>query len=266
MCLIGQNKISIFSNIITLPSNCIFYKEGKLARVYKSKAFPDYTGNICPRCSSKLVYRTNHLTKEKFVGCSNRNCKYTNSIRAGYLDRCDYVIQDYFPDGWKPEIIDEYKIYKLLAVCGSRDEIAHVFGIAYYLEKQRGGIKISLSPTYIIYNGKKLNAIWFKEPYEFLNGNAPSAMALVPQLEFANNCHHDFGIFISDNHSASENDWHFEMAVEVDYCPSHAFTTSDWGRDSMVNYFVLRLTPGNGKGWLTWFSKVNSYWTKKYDN
>jgi len=239
-----------------------------LVRAFFVKKKPEYTGKSCPRCYSSLIYRTNHQTKEKFVGCSNRNCKYTSSIKAGYLDRCDYVIQDYFPDGWKPEITDEYQIYKLLENCGSRDEIAYVFGIAYYLEKHGDGSKITLSPTSINYRNKIINAIWFNEPYTFWygNGDAPSAMALVPQLEFAESCHHDFGVFFSSTHAPTENDWYFEMAIEVDYYPSHAFTTSDWGRDSLVDYFVMRLTPEEEKGWLTWFSKVEHYWSRKYED
>lgn len=235
-----------------------------MAKTLYKKKKPEYTGGLCPQCGSKLVVRRNYKTRETFTGCSGYpRCKYTYSPLK-YLSREEYVIFDSFPDGWKPNFDDNH-ILKLLEKCDSRPEIRYILGAAYFLDKNHDSLnsKIFLTIADIFYNNKDYEAIWFNEPYLFWGGGiAPSAMAIVPQLEFAGKCHHDFGIFFADTHSPSKNDWYFEIAVEIDYHPKHFFSTSDWGRDSLVNYPVLRFQPEEN-GYLTWFSRVKNYWDNK---
>ncbi len=222
----------------------------------------NYAGGSCPKCGKSLVRRTNHKTNHQFVGCYDyKGCGY---VVHEQKTRETYVVEDSFPNGWKPNCNRD--VYKLFEKCYSRPEIRYLFGAAYYLDISCGYIKdgVSLTATTIVYNGKKCDAVQFGEPFFYWGGGvAPSAMAFVPQLEFSNDKHHDFGIFYADDHAVSEEGWYLGMAVEIDYHPSHEYQSyKDRYRDSLVNYRVLRLKPEKD-GHLNWFTYVKSLYSSK---
>lgn len=198
------------------------------------------------------------------MGCIDyRECGY---VVHEQKNREIYVAEESFPNGWKPNCTRD--VYRLFEKCDSRPEIRYMFGAAYYLDMSCGYTKdgISLSTISIIYNDKKCDAVQFGEPFTYWGGGfAPSAMAFVPQLEFSNSFHHDFGIFYADDHAVSETGWYLEMAVEIDYHPAHEYLSyKDKYRDSLVKYRVLRLKPEKD-GHLNWFAKVKYYYSNKWD-
>lgn len=199
----------------------------KIIAKRRHKFIANRVGRDCPRCGHPLVKRVNRTTQEKFIGCSN-------------YPKCDYIqvkdIVDYACEllgvDWRPNIYSEVIlifdniIYKKLGAKGSRDEVEYILGAAYYLDHlyhsydNQNGIR--LYKTEVLYNNKKYNGIGFLEPYTCWDGGyEPSAMAFVPQVLFAKNKHHDFGIFFSSERFPQPYDWLFELAVEVDVHPIH---------------------------------------------
>ena len=235
----------------------------KIGSFAKRKHSPLVWG-VCPRCGKPLFERTNSQTKESFIGCSGFPvCKYTLHVEKC---RADYVGET-FPNRWKPNYSSD--ALPLIERCASRPEIKYLFGAAYYLDFECGLSKtplgLSLFKDEVTYEGKNYDAIRFGEPYQFWGGGtAPSAMAFVSQLEFAGRFHHDFGIFFAGDHAATRIDWWLGLAVEVDFHPSHdLFPTTDLYRDSLVQYYILRLKPEDDP--LTWFSTVKRFWDLKMD-
>jgi hypothetical protein len=231
-------------------------------RIYKRKR-PQLAGGYCPQCGKALIYRTNRETHEKFIGCSGYpDCEYTLHLEKSKID----YVGESFPNGWKPNYSSEVAI--VIKKCKSRPEIKYLFGAAYYLDFGCGlsnkPLGITLSKNEIVYGGKQYDAIRFDEPYQYWGGGtAPSAMAFIPQLEFAKKYRHDFGIFFASDHAASKSDWWLELAVEIDFHPDHfLFPTNDKNRDSLVNYQILRLQPKIDEP-TNWFSKVRSIWNAK---
>jgi ssDNA-binding Zn-finger/Zn-ribbon topoisomerase 1 len=239
----------------------------------RRKIIRNRVGRDCPRCGHPLVYRVNHSTQRRFIGCSN-------------YPKCEYKPQksiiDYACDAlgvnWRPNISREvvdilYDIkYGELGAKGSSDEIEYILGAAYYLDHLVHSCEnadgILLYKTEVQYNGDNYNGIGFYKPYSYWNGGVePSAMAFVPQLVFAQNFHHDFGVFFSGERDPKPTEWDFELAVEVDVFYTHQlFPGRDMNRDLLVNYPVLRLHPSiEGSEPLKWFRKVMSHWSRKYD-
>ena len=80
--------------------------------------------------------------------------------------------------------------------------------------------------------------LWFPEIGEDCG---PQSIMFVPQIKFANNYHHDFGIFYGDKNGAPES-WILKYGVEVDGYNFHKDRRyKDRYRDSLVNYHVIRL-------------------------
>ncbi len=238
------------------------------------KIIKNRVGQDCPKCGHPLVYRINSSTQLRFIGCSN-------------YPKCDYKPQksivDYacesFGVNWRPNIDREvfdifYDItHGELDAKGSFDEVKYMLGAAYYLDHlewsydKANGIR--LYKAEVLYNEKKYNGIGFWQPYSYWGGGIePSAMAFVPQLVFAQNLHHDFGVFFSGERDPKPTDWGFELAVEVDIFYTHQiFPGRDMNRDLLVNYPVLRLHPNTeGCEPLKWFRKVMRHWANKFDN
>lgn len=234
-----------------------------MSQYYKKKKIK-YAGGLCPRCGKSLVIRTNHNTNEQFIGCYDYlGCGY---VVHEQKTRENYVAENSFPNGWKPNC--NLGVYRLLEKCDSRPEIRYILGAAYYLDIKSGYLKdgISLTTTTIIHNGKKYEAIQFIEPFAYWGDSfAPSAMAFVPQLEFSDSFHHDFGIFYADDHAVTETSWNLELAVEIDYHPAHEYQSGkDKYRDSLVKYPVLRFKPETDSH-LNWFVKVKNLYSEKWD-
>jgi len=237
------------------------WNKSAIKRIPKKK--PSLAGGNCPRCGKPLVNRTNRATHKTFIGCSGYPaCDFILHEEKG---RIEYVGET-FPNGWTPNYSRD--VTALIEKCASRPEMKFLFGAAYYLDHECGirekPMGLTLFKTDIAYEGKSYEAVRFDDPYRYWGGGtAPSAMAFVPQLEFAGSRHHDFGIFFADTHSPAKNDWYFEMAVEVDFHPEHVFNPGkDKYRDSLVKHHVLRLRP-EADDPLTWFKKVQAYWDKK---
>jgi hypothetical protein len=229
-----------------------------LAKPNFQKKKPRLAGGTCQYCGSPLVWRINHKTGEPFKGCLNFNNCHRPSSREQYQ-----VLA--FPDGWKPNCSND--VFSILQKCDSRPEIRYILGAAYFLDRDNNILQdgISLSAIHLIHDKVEYEAINFQDPFAFWGGgDAPSAMAFVPQLVFAKRYHHDFGIFFAPTHSPLKHEWSLCMAIEIDVHPSHQYYPStDKKRDSIVNYKVLRLKPEN-QGYLNWFSKVKPYWHEFY--
>jgi ssDNA-binding Zn-finger/Zn-ribbon topoisomerase 1 len=235
-------------------------------RKYPAKKNHPLAGGNCPKCGKPLVIFTNKETSQQFTGCSGYPlCKYTPHIVRG---RIDYVGES-FPNGWTPNYSPDATV--LIEKCASRPEMKFLFGAAYYLDHECGmsekPMGLTLFKEDIVYEGKCYDAIRFDEPFQYWGGGtAPSAMAFVPQLEFAKTYHHDFGIFFADDHSASKMDWYLGLAVEVDFHPDHVlFPATDKRRDQLVTYPVMRLRPKIDEP-LTWFRKVKNFWSGKTED
>jgi ssDNA-binding Zn-finger/Zn-ribbon topoisomerase 1 len=165
-----------------------------MARIVYSKKKPSRTGESCPRCGKPLVNRINSKTNRSFIGCSGYpKCEY---IYSPVKYKIDYAGES-FSDNWRPKFSNE--LIPLIEKCESKPEMQFLFGAAYFLDYECGLSKtplgMELYKTDIEYQGKIYPAIRFDEPYVYWGGGTmPSAMAFVPQLEFAGKYHHDFGI------------------------------------------------------------------------
>ena len=236
----------------------------------RRKVIANRVGQDCPRCGHPLVKRVNGTTQEKFIGCSNfPKCDY---IQAKNL--VDYACESLGVE-WRPninrEVIDIFDdiIHERLGAKGSRDEIKYMLGAAYYLDHlfhsydDHNGIE--LYKTEVEHNQKKYDGIGFLEPYSYWGGGyEPSAMAFVPQLVFAQNKHHDFGVFFSSKRYPEPSNWSLDLAVEVDIFYTHQiFPGRDLNRDLLVTYPVLRLNPITDEP-LKWFRKVMTHWASKF--
>jgi len=237
------------------------------------KVIANRTGKDCPRCGHPLVKRVNSKTQQKFICCSNFLCDYVQPRST-----VDYACES-LGVTWRPNtsreilyIFDDI-IQGNLGAKGSRDEVKYILGAAYYLDHNEhsyddeNGIK--LYKTEILHNDKKYDGIGFFQPYSYWGGGyEPSAMAFVPQLIFAENRHHDFGVFFSSERFPKPTDWKFELAVEVDIYYTHElFPGNDKNRDLLVKYPVLRLHPNvDGSEPLKWFRKVMSHWANKFND
>lgn len=205
------------------------------------------------------MHKINSKTKESFIGCSGYPaCDYTVD-----KEKIDYLIES-FQSVWKPNFSDDGVRELIDKKCQSHPEIKYLLGAAYYLdhssERNENSPGIFLHKTVVDYDGSHYGAIQFDEPYQYWCSPAPSAMAFVPQLKFANKLHHDFGIFFADDHGVDQTGWKLGLAVEIDVHPDHVFFPGkDYYRDSLVTYPVIRLTPDGDKP-MTWFNKVESFW------
>jgi ssDNA-binding Zn-finger/Zn-ribbon topoisomerase 1 len=220
-----------------------------------------YLNTKCPWCGEHLIKRQNKISKEFFIGCSNYpKCKFIKK-----KDAIDYACETLGIE-WRPNISDSAK--KVLEKCQSRDEKEYLIGAAYYLDNHEEGCateQMEIDSSTIPYTTKNYHAIIFIDPYKYYGGGSvPSAIAFIPQFEFGNTLHHDFGIFFSNYRFGSNENWYMGLAIEVDVHPSHYYYNSqDKYRDSVSPYTVLRLDPFIDKP-LSWFAKVINYWNRKH--
>lgn len=159
---------------------------------------------------------------------------------------------------WIPEITEE--ALKVLDICHSKLEIMFLLGVAYFIEdvaKEGMGpyFQVPMVGTKIDYKSKAYPGIHFLEPWHGWGGCGPSALAFVPQLEFSNALHHDFGVFTANNNSGGPP-WFFKCAVEVDGFGAHKDSRGkDKYRDNLVDYKVYRLFEEHDNP-LNWFNYI----------
>lgn len=219
----------------------------------KVKRYVQLLDSKCPRCGKRLAVWARHVDNEKFIGCSGfPDCKYTKSESEVDFARKELGI----PIEWQPNI--DNKLLGIFSECQSSKEKLYLLGAIYYLDTG------DFSYTKIKYKGKIYFGLVFNKVYQHLKigGYSPTSLAIVSQVEFGNNYHHDFGIFFSDEKYPNDNNWRLGLAVEIDYHPRHEMNPSiDVYRDSLVEYKVLRIKKGNEPQ--NWFRHVefefNSY-------
>lgn len=161
----------------------------------------------------------------------------------------NYILREIVNTTWSPypllipqdQLVAEYRFHSVLSRCESKLEVATILGLCAYIDLtcRNGGATESLTSfTFLQHEGAIYEAIWIVEP--FIGFNAPSGIAIVPQFPFADNYHHDFGIFHSSDNGG--NSWHFAYAIEVDGVATHRKRRDkDDYRDNLVDYPVIRL-------------------------
>ena len=196
--------LCIMTSTVGLVENMIKSKKRNFRKIIGER-----TGQRCPRCGHPLVKRVNRTTQDKFIGCSNfSSCKY---IQAKTI--VDYCCESLGVE-WRPNIQKEVVslIYGIVnRLDSSKDEVKYMLGAAYFLDNLYGNNDyencIELYKTEIEYHETIYTGIAFLDIFAYWGGgNAPSAMAFVPQLGFGEKLHHDFGVFFSGNHAAGRKD------------------------------------------------------------
>lgn len=216
----------------------------------------------CPICGRKLAVWARHSDGGKFIGCSSfpdTKCRFVKKKSDVDFIRDELGI----PIEWRPNI--DNGLIGIFSECQSSKEKLYLLGAIYYLNTDgfRYG-KIRYNST--IYYGLVFDCVY---QHLKVGGYSPTSLAIVSQVEFGNNYHHDFGIFFSDDKHPTENDWWLGLAVEIDYHPRHQWNPDiDKFRDSLVKYKVLRLKEGNEPQ--NWFRHVeftfNSYVENAFEN
>jgi hypothetical protein len=98
----------------------------------------------------------------------------------------------------------------------------------------------------VIHRGTNLEGIAFHEMWplwidEVGDDCGPLSILFVPQVEFGDNYHHDFGIFYGDKNGSSDK-WKLRYGVEIDGYKFHKKRRKiDKYRDSLTDYPVIRL-------------------------
>ncbi len=199
----------------------------------KPKRYQQLIEDECPNCGHNLAIWDKRNGGEKFVGCSEfPNCKYLESKTWIDFIRDDLGI----PLTWRPK--KTLPVEEAMNHCQSRAEKQFLLGAVYYINTS------DLDYAPVKYKGTRCFGLVFHGVYRSLTmgGYTPTSLAIVPQVQFWNNNHHDFGIFCSGEKFPTVNDWQLELAVEIDYHPSHEWNPSvDEYRDTLVPYRVLRL-------------------------
>lgn len=222
----------------------------------KSKRYEQIIEDKCPECGHKLAIWLNRTKGNKFIGCSTfPDCKYSEGKTL-----IDFIKEGLeIPLTWRPK--KSASIEAVMYRCQSRAEKQYLLGAVYYINTN----DFDYAP--VNYKNIKYFGLTFSSVYGNLNmgGYTPTSLAIVPQVHFGNKSHHDFGIFCSGEKFPSENDWQLELAVEIDYYPSHEWNSSvDEYRDSLVTYRVLRLKKGDNP--LKWFQRVEGIYNTNVEN
>jgi ssDNA-binding Zn-finger/Zn-ribbon topoisomerase 1 len=214
----------------------------------KPKRYLQLLDDKCPKCGQKLAVWTRHSDGGKFIGCSSfpdPHCKYIKRKSDVDFIRDELRI----PIEWRPNITN--KLIEIFSECQSSKEKLYLLGAIYYLDTD------SFNYEHVIYKNKAYYGLVFNRVYQYLKmgGYSPTSLAVVSQVGFGNNYHHDFGIFFSDEKFPNKDDWWLGLAVEIDYHPKHKLEPNiDKYRDSLVKYKVLRLKEGNEPQ--NWFRHV----------
>jgi hypothetical protein len=176
----------------------------------------------------------------------------------------DYICKHMLGTEWRPNIDQE--VLHVLDKCQSKLEIMYLLGAAYFIDQigQESGHgwdeNIPLRLGSINYEGNFYEGIWFLEPWSgwYLADvpvwAGPSALMFVPQLEFGENIHHDFGVFYGNDNGSPI--WDLEFVVEIDGYGIHKDRRKkDFYRDSIVPYRVIRLYEETHNP-LNWFEQI----------
>ena len=218
---------------------------------HKSKPYICILDDKCPMCGHKLAIWARRSDNKQFVGCSKYPvCKY-----AEQKTLIDFIRDDLnIPLTWRPG--KSVAIENVLQICQSRTEKQYLLGAIYFIDSTKENIsaETDISDGKIFYQNEYYHGLIINRMYERwkMGGYSPTSLAIVPQIGFGENLHHDFGIFCSSQKYPSNTDWYLECAVEIDYHPSHLWNPgADKYRDSLVNYNVLRITRDESP--LKWF-------------
>lgn len=151
---------------------------------------------------------------------------------------------------WTPSLTQD--AIRVLDKCDSLLEAMYLFGAIYFLEcicKRAGYMSVGDWPgntRTVVHRGKYLEGIAFQEMWplwidEIGDDCGPQSILFVPQIEFGDNYHHDFGIFYGDKYCQTDK-WQLRYAVEIDGYVIHKKRREiDKYRDSLVDYQVVRL-------------------------
>ena len=221
----------------------------------KPKRYLQLLDDKCPQCGHRLAIWVNHGKNEKFISCSNFPiCKHAE--RKGLFEFIRDELE--IPLIWRPKFTRA--VEAIMNDCQSRKERQYLLGAVFFIDATENGKSknAEISSSRIMYEGISYYGLIFERIYQYWNMSgyySPTSLAIVPQLGFGNKLHHDFGIFFSNEKYPKENDWVFELAVEIDYHPSHEWNPGiDKFRDSLVKYKILRILRETEP--IKWFSKV----------
>lgn len=218
-----------------------------------TKQYLQLLNDECPN-GHRLAIWVKKSNGQKFVGCSEfPKCKY-----AEKKSLIDYIRDDIeIPLTWR--LKKTISIEEAMNLCQSRTERQYLLGAIHFI----GTDDFDCAP--IEYKNARYFGLVFPSVFRSLDFDSysPTSLAIVPQVKFGEKLHHDFGIFTSDEKLPKVDEWHFEIAVEIDYHPSHEWNPSlDNFRDSIVNYKVLRILRDDKP--LTWFKKVKNVISSKF--
>lgn len=161
-----------------------------------------------------------------------------------------YICNKLLEIDWIPKI-QENAMY-ILDKCDTKLEIMFLLGAFYFLEKASqkanntsvGEYPVDICSVYHLnekYEGYCFREVWPLWYAEIGEDCGPQSILFVPQVKFADNYHHDFGIFYG-NENYSSDSWHLKYGVEVDGYNSHKDRRKkDVYRDTLVGHAVIRL-------------------------
>lgn len=218
-----------------------------------TKRYLQLLDDLCPS-GHRLAIWSKKSDGQKFIGCSEfPKCKFTESKSL-----FDYIRDDIkIPLTWR--IKKSASIEEVMYLCQSRIERQYLLGAIYFIGTD------DFDYTSIDYKNSSYYGLSFPSVFRSLDFDeySPTSLAIVPQVKFGEKLHHDFGIFTSDEKLPKSNEWHFGIAVEIDYHPSHEWNPGiDNFRDTIVSYKVLRILREDSP--LIWFKKVKNAISKTF--
>lgn len=212
----------------------------------KRKPYQRLIDSRCPKCEKKLAVWKRHSDNQEFIGCS----EYPKCTYIPKKGEVDFLREELgVPVDWKYGVGN--RLMGVFEKCQSSKEKLYLLGVIHYLDID------DFDYGYIKYNDEKYDGLIFNRfyCYQKLGGYSPTSLAIVPQVMFGKNFHHDFGIFFSQEKFPKEDEWEFGLAVEIDYHPKHEWQPGvDKYRDGIVKYRVLRLKKGDDPK--VWFRNV----------
>ena len=160
-----------------------------------------------------------------------------------------YICNELLEVEWEPIIATND--LRILDKCGSKLECMFLLGAFHFLEevcRKSNSMAIgeyAINKSEAIYNDSSVEGFCFYGVwplwFEILGEDVgPQSVLFVPQLPFANDYHHDFGIFYGDKNCAPEK-WSLRYAVEIDGYKVHKDRR---GKDKYRDSLVIR--QGNG--------------------
>jgi len=193
----------------------------------------------------------------KPIGCSDfPKCNYSE-LKTFF----EYIGNDLeIPLTWRPNFSRE--VEAIMKFCQSRAEKQYLLGATYFVDSTDDGRSKNtwIKSSQVKYHNFNYDGLVFEcifNSWDMSGEYSPTSLAIVPQIKFGDKLHHDFGIFCSGEKTPNIDEWDFELAVEIDYHPSHEWNPGDDKfRDSLVSYKVIRILRDDKP--LEWFSKIKS--------